>query len=98
MEAKKNPYIIHYAGFCKPWDEPTEEFGEVFWDYARRTPYYETLLYRMSKHIADDTVYYNEKKHISLRSRILYFFLPDGSQRRDVARKMWNNVFGKSKG
>lgn len=93
MEAKKDPYIIHYAGFCKPWDEPTEEFGEVFWDYARRTPYYEVLLYRMSKHIADDTVFYNGKR-LSLRSRILYFFLPDGSRRRNAARKMWNKVFG----
>lgn len=100
MAAKKNPYIIHYAGFCKPWDEPTEEFGEVFWDYARRTPYYEILLYRMSKHIADDIVYYSkkdEKSHISLRSRILYFFLPDGSKRRNAARKMWNKVFVEAK-
>lgn len=94
MEAKKNPYIIHYAGFCKPWDEPSEEFGEVFWDYAKRTPYYEILLYRMSKHIADDTVYYNNKKHLSLKSRILYFFLPDGSRRRNKARALYYKVFG----
>lgn len=95
MEAKKNPYIIHYAGFCKPWDEPSEEFGEVFWDYARRTPYYEVLIYRMSKHVADDAVYNNSKKHLSLKSRILYFFLPDGSKRRDKARAMWYKVFGR---
>ena len=94
MEAKRNPYIIHYAGFCKPWDEPSEEFGEVFWDYAKRTPYYEILLYRMSKHIADDTVYYNNKKHLSLKSRVLYFFLPDGSKRRDKARALYYKVFG----
>lgn len=94
MEAKKNPFIIHYAGFCKPWDEPSEEFGEVFWDYARRTPYYEVLIYRMSKHVSDDAVYNNSKKHLSLKSRILYFFLPDGSPRRDKARAMWYKIFG----
>lgn len=95
MEAKKNPYIIHYAGFCKPWDEPVEEFGEVFWDYARRTPYYELLIYRMSKHIADDAVYHNNKRHLSLKSRILYLILPDGSKRRDKARAWYNKYFGK---
>jgi len=95
MEAKKDPYIIHYAGFCKPWDEPIEEFGEVFWNYARRTPYYELLIYRMSKHVADDAVSCNSKKHISLKSRIIYFFLPDGSPRRKKARAMWYKVFGK---
>lgn len=95
MEAKKNPYIIHYAGFCKPWDEPIEEFGEIFWDYARRTPYYELLIYRMSKHVADDAVYYNNKRHLSLKSRILYFILPDGSKRRDKAREWYNKHFRK---
>lgn len=98
MEAKKEPYIIHYAGFCKPWDEPTEEFGEVFWDYARQTPYYEVLVQRLAKHMADNAVQDNNKKqHISLRSRIIYFFLPDGSARRDRAREMWYKVFGEPK-
>ena len=91
----KNPYIIHYAGFCKPWDEPIEEFGEVFWDYARRTPYYELLIYRMSKHVADDVVYNNNKHHLSLKSRILYLILPDGSKRRDRAREWYNKHFRK---
>ncbi|MFG6333704.1 MAG: DUF4422 domain-containing protein [Lachnospiraceae bacterium] len=96
MEAKKDPYIIHYAGFCKPWDEPSEEFGEVFWEYARRTPYYEVLVQRLAKHMADNAVHDNHKKHyISLKSRIIYFFLPDGSARRDKAREMWYKVFGR---
>ena len=98
MEAKKDPYIIHYAGFCKPWDEPSEEFGEVFWEYARRTPYYEVLVQRLAKHMADNAVHDNHKKHhISLKSRIIYFFLPDGSARRDKAREMWYKVFGRPK-
>ncbi len=98
MEARKNPYIIHYAGFCKPWDEPSEEFGEVFWDYAGRTPYYEVLVQRLAKHMADTAVFENNKKqHMSPKSRIIYFFLPDGSPRRDKAREIWYKVFGKPK-
>lgn len=98
MEARKSPYIIHYAGFCKPWDEPDEEFGEFFWKYAQKTPYYEVLLYRMARHIADDRVRNcNSPKRLSLKSRILYFFLPDGSARRDKARKLWYRIFGEPK-
>ena len=98
MESRKNPYIIHYAGFCKPWEEPSEEFGEVFWDYARRTPYYEVLVQRLAKHMADTAVFENNRKqHMSLKSRIIYFFFPDGSPRRDRAREIWYKVFGKPK-
>lgn len=98
MEARKDPYIIHYAGFCKPWDEPSEEFGEVFWDYAGRTPYYEVLVQRLAGRTADAAVCENNRKqHMSLKSRIIYFFLPDGSPRRDKAREIWYKVFGKPK-
>ena len=95
MEARKAPYIVHYAGFSKPWDEPEGEFGELFWNYAKQTPYYEIMLYRMARHVADVEIYYDKMKHISLRSRIIYFFLPEGSTRRDTARKIWCKVFGK---
>lgn len=42
--ARKNPYIIHYAGFLKPWQKLGEDFGEVFWKIARSSLFYEGLL------------------------------------------------------
>ena len=48
LEARKHPKIIHYAGSEKPWKHPEMDFGSVFWQYARRTPYYETLLRDMT--------------------------------------------------
>lgn len=47
MKARKNPKIIHYAGPDKPWDIPYSDFAEMFWKYARHTPYYEIILLRM---------------------------------------------------
>lgn len=49
QEAHRHPYIIHYAGFMKPWYKPSEEFGRDFWLTARKTPFYEELLYIMAK-------------------------------------------------
>lgn len=46
-KARKNPYIIHYAGAIKPWKNPKEDFAEEFWKVARTTPYYEQILYDM---------------------------------------------------
>lgn len=43
-EARINPFIIHYAGFMKPWNRLGEDFGDVFWKVARRSGCYEELL------------------------------------------------------
>ena len=49
LKAKANPKIIHYIGPKKPWTYLDEEYAEIWWDYARRTPYYEIILQRMLK-------------------------------------------------
>ena len=48
MEARKHPKIIHYAGPEKPWLFPEGDFASIYWDYAKQTPYYEVMLYRMA--------------------------------------------------
>ena len=59
---KKNRKIIHWAGGAKPWQKPDHEGAVEWWDVARRTPYYEHILYtnicailrgEMSKKIAE---------------------------------------------
>lgn len=48
MEARKYPKVIHYAGPEKPWNCPEMDYGKVFWEYAKGTPFYETMLFRMA--------------------------------------------------
>lgn len=48
MESRKHPKIIHYAGPEKPWLYPEMDMGKTFWQYAKNTPYYEGILFRMS--------------------------------------------------
>lgn len=51
-EARKHPYIIHYAGFLKPWMKPDEDFGFEFWKVARTTLFYEKILSDMQNEFA----------------------------------------------
>ncbi len=47
MAARKNPYIVHYAGPIKPWSDPEADFAAHFWRYARITPFYEMIIRRL---------------------------------------------------
>ena len=65
MESRKHPKLIHFAGPEKPWQYPDCDFGEVFWEYARKSPFYECILYTMlvkgsKKKATDDRMF--EKK------------------------------------
>lgn len=51
-QARKDPYIIHYAGFLKPWMHPDEDFAHEFWMVARRTLFYEQIVSKMQNDYA----------------------------------------------
>jgi lipopolysaccharide biosynthesis glycosyltransferase len=47
LETRKSPKIVHFSGPFKPWFYPAEEYAEIWWKYARQTPFYEEILARM---------------------------------------------------
>ncbi len=49
IESRKKPKIIHYSGGRKPWSEPEHELAEIWWKYARMTPFYEEILFKNLK-------------------------------------------------
>lgn len=59
LEARKNPYIIHYAGFAKPWNRPEDDFGNDFWEVARNSPVYEIMLKRLSIDVTNEMIVNN---------------------------------------
>lgn len=71
--ARKAPKIIHYAGFMKPWYRPSEDFGNLFWEYARRTPFYEELIFRMAEGITYWQIY-ELKKDLKLKKMFKHGF------------------------
>lgn len=46
LEGIDNPSIVHYTGI-KPWTSNLYIFFNLFWKYARKTPFYEDILYAM---------------------------------------------------
>lgn len=44
-QARKSPAVIHYAGGWKPWKVPDCDFASYFWRFARKSPFYEIILY-----------------------------------------------------
>lgn len=88
-EARKHPYIIHYAGFLKPWMRPGEDFGYVFWETARKTPYYEQIL-TWTEHSV-------EMRAVKLAKtrRVLRRVLKPGSRTRALLGKAYWSFLGK---
>lgn len=84
MEARKNPFIIHYAGWEKPWDNPDSDFSFNFWSYARRNPFYETIIFRAYSHF--DT---SRGKGQSTLRMIADIAFPKGTHRRETVKKIY---------
>ena len=72
LEAKENPYIVHYSGGIKPWKMPEEQHSDIFWKYARKSPFYEEILYANLKTSSVDRAVI---KNVILRKSIYLKYL-----------------------
>ena len=55
FQKRKKVKLVHYASQPKPWDSTSVIDAELFWDYAKRTPFYEILIQRLQEKIAYNT-------------------------------------------
>lgn len=94
--ARLNPKIIHFAGFMKPWYNPTGDFAMYFWKYLRKTIFYEQLLYNMCCRLLNKelnknyiSIYNIIENNIEKRStlrKIIDIFLSKGTKRREFLK------------
>ena len=47
-QARSNPYVFHWADRIKPWGAEMVDKGYLFWNFAKNSPFYESILYRLS--------------------------------------------------
>ena len=38
--------ILHYVSQYKPWLYPEDKFSQIWWSYARKSPFYEAILFQ----------------------------------------------------
>lgn len=104
MDSRSHPKIIHYAGFEKPWRKPNCDFADVYWSYARQTPFYEWLLGEVAKAQVPKPVC-NIEPTVTLPPRAigennllrLVFdpLVPIGSHRREILKAMGRKMRGR---
>lgn len=88
-KAQKEPWIIHYAGGVIPCYAPQVDSSYQFWNYARKTPYYEEIMRRMwiselSKSVVSESAPEQKTQMRKLADKIM----PEGSRRRSSAKKI----------
>lgn len=47
LRSENEPKLIHYANHQKPWENPEVPLSDTFWEYARKTVFYEEICWRM---------------------------------------------------
>ena len=65
VNAQKNPKIIHYICKKKPWKNLDIINGEKFWEYARKTPFYESIIYSNLINEMQKTIINNSNKQLN---------------------------------
>lgn len=94
-EARKDPYIIHYAGSEKPWLYPEADLASEFWKVARRTEYYEILLARMQTHILTQShLYHPGTNHCiaEILRKIARHLFPKNTKHRQWAINVYHQM------
>lgn len=78
MEAREDAYILHFTGIWKPWSQPEKQIADVFWKYARCTPFYETILFaelNKKSHAKNQSVYRLKCNNNRLLKKIEQIFI-----------------------
>lgn len=88
--SRSHEKIVHYAGFEKPWTTVGCDRGELYWQYARDTPFYERLLAQLMDAEVGSTEDMRPRV-ISETSGVRRYvdpLLPIGSRRREMAKSI----------
>ena len=92
--ARKEPYMIHFAGYQKPWDVVDCDFAEYFWMYAKESVYYPRLLRIIQRCLGEEGNTCEAAPVIERMGqdpvirRIANKLLPFGSRRREWVKRI----------
>lgn len=99
MDSRNHEKIVHYAGVQKPWKQGGCDRDELYWEYARDTPFYERLLMMPMAPVANGCLpsYLLHDPAISPNNKlrkIIDPIAPLGSARRELAKSVVRKIRG----
>ena len=96
--ARQDPKIVHFAGpDNRPWLYPDADGAELFWDYARRSPYLEEIRAQLEDSRATAKGLAKRAQVIALYKGVMPAFdkvCPGGTKRRTVVIKTYMKLGG----
>lgn len=99
--SRSHEKVVHYAGFEKPWKMSACDRFELYWSYARETPFYERMLAMLCSEGAQHAWVSPIDDHECAVSedsplrRIVDPIAPLGTARREVLKSIGRAVQGK---
>ena len=74
---------MHWASINKPWVDLSVPYADLWWSYARKTPFYEIILNRLFlSQVA------NPVQQFTFVRRMADKYLPRGTMRREILKKI----------
>lgn len=81
--AEEKAIILHWANINKPWGDLSVPYADLWWSYARKTPFYEIILNRLFlSQVA------NPVQQFTFVRRMADKYLPRGTMRREILKKI----------
>lgn len=73
LESLKSPKILHYLSRYKPWNLPHLNLADIFWRFARQTPYYDRLIFNNLRQLNAEHDIFKARLRLP-PSRLKYWF------------------------
>lgn len=71
LECERNPYILHFTGEIKPWNNVNKYLSDRFWIYAKESNFYNLFLNRLiNENVSSKTNQAYEKRISALEKSI----------------------------
>ena len=99
--AEEKAIILHWASINKPWVDLSVPYADLWWSYARKTPFYEIILNRLFlSQVANPVQQFTFVRRMAdkylprgtMRREILKIIMPRGSKQFELLKKLYHKV------